>query len=274
MESSVSVSLAKINERLQCKIHILTKYQQKIHFEVLNFTVLDLLFYSYIHRMKSFIAFLITFSSIFCFGQSDSLNFGSNIPSIDLIYGFRTLNRPQFGPDLDKKYSTFSDFKMSSPLQYVGVGITLVAATGSRDNIGNLQFCVYLPQRIHLPDSSLAKSRGFNVGFTFLGIDLLRNTDKIDLIANLGFDAGQLLITGEGIKQRNTYFAPKISLQPKVRIGKIALSLCAEYGYDLTKDKWRKTWFGPGHQNNLVPASNKIGGLSGLSWFVTLGYAY
>ncbi len=211
--------------------------------------------------------------SFSCLGQNDSLNSDSRIPSIDLIYGFRILNRPQFASNFDKKYNTFSDFKMSSPLQYVGAGITLVASFGNRDYVSNLQFCVYLPQKINLTDSSTAKSTGFNVGFTFLGFDLLRNAKNLDLIANFGFDAGQLLITDAGINQRNRYFAPKVSLQPKVRLGRIALSVCAEYGYDLTKDKWRKTWFGPGHQNNLVPSSNKIGGLSGLSCFVTVGYA-
>ena len=179
-----------------------------------------------------------------------------------------------FGPDFGKKYSTFSDFKVSSPLQYVGIGASYSAATWIINLTGNFQFCVYLPQRINLPDSSTAKSTGFNVGFTFLGIDLLKNTKNIDLQANFGFDAGQLLISGAGINQRNKYFAPKLSLQPKIRIGRIALSVCAEYGYDITKDKWRKTLFGPGHQENLTPYSGKIGGLSGLSWFVTLGYVY
>jgi len=222
--------------------------------------------------MKIGITTLILFCSIVSFAQRDSNT--THIPSFDLIYGYRTLNRSQFSSNLEKKYNTFSDFKISAPLQYVGVGFSYAAAVGIVSFKGNLQFCVYLPQRINLPDNSPAKSTGFNVGLTFLGIDLLKNTKNVDLVANFGFDAGQLLIRGDGIKQRNRYFAPKVSLQPKVKIGRIALSICAEYGYDLTKDKWRKTWFGPGHQENLTPYSNKIGGLSGLSWFVTLGYVY
>jgi hypothetical protein len=222
--------------------------------------------------MKIGITILILFCSVVSLAQRDSN--ATYIPSFDLIYGYRTLNRSQFSANLDKKYNTFSDFKLSSPLQYVGVGSNFAAAVGIMDFTGNLQICVYLPQRINLPGSSTAKSTGFNVGITFLGIDLIKNTKNVDLLASFGFDAGQLLITGDGIKQRNRYFAPKLSLQPKVKIGRIALSLCAEYGYDLTKDKWRKTWFGPGHQENLTPHSTKIGGLSGLSWFVTLGYVY
>lgn len=181
-----------------------------------------------------------------------------------------------FGPNVEKRYSTFSDFKWSQPLQYLGAGITLLGDsidTRGKYFIGNAQIVAYLPQRISLSDSLTAKSGGFNFGLTFLGLDAFPRAKNFDLIFNLGFDAGRILLTNPGMKQRNLYFAPKLSIQPKVKMGPVALSICAEYGYDLTKDKWRKTWFGPGNQNNLVPYSNKIGGMSGLSWFVTLGYA-
>lgn len=211
------------------------------------------------------------FCSFLVLGQRNS----RDIPSIDLIYGFRTLNRPMFGPDVEKRYSTFSNFGWSSPLQFIGAGITLLGDSLDTDGkyfIGNAQICGYLPQRINLSDSLTAKSKGFNFGLTLFGLDAFPKSKNVDLIFNLGFDAGRILLTNPGMKQRNLYFAPKLSIQPKFKMGPVALSLCAEYGYDLTKDKWRKTWFGPGHQNNLTPYSNKMGGLSGLSWFVTLGY--
>ena len=170
-----------------------------------------------------------------------------------------------FGSQVEKRYSTFSDYEWSSPLQFLGTGITLLGDsidTGGKYFIGNAQIVAYLPQRISI----------FNVGLTFLGLDAFPQVKNFDLIFNLGFDAGRILLTNPGLHQRNLYFAPKLSIQPKVKMGPVALSLFAEYGYDLTKDKWRKTWFGPDHQNNLMPYSIKIGGLSGLSWFVTLGY--
>lgn len=212
---------------------------------------------------------------IFCSFVSLSQRNSRDIPSVDLIYGFRTLNKPMFGSQVEKRYSTFSDYEWSSPLQFLGTGITLLGDsidTGGKYFIGNAQIVAYLPQRISINDSVTAKSGGFNVGLTFLGLDAFPQVKNFDLIFNLGFDAGRILLTNPGLHQRNLYFAPKLSIQPKVKMGPVALSLFAEYGYDLTKDKWRKTWFGPDHQNNLMPYSNKIGGLSGLSWFVTLGY--
>nr|WP_294862105.1 hypothetical protein [uncultured Fluviicola sp.] len=222
--------------------------------------------------MRIGIAILIC---LFSFGVLSQRN-SRDISSVDLIYGFRTLNRPMFGPAVEKRYSTFSNFQWSQPLQFVGAGITLLGDsldTGGKYFIGNLQICAYLPQRINLTDSLTAKSGGFNFGLTFLGLDAFPKVKNFDLVFNFGFDAGRILLTNPGFQQRNLYFAPKISIQPKVKMGPVALSIVAEYGYDLTKDKWRKTWFGPGHQDNLTPYSNKIGGLSGLSWFVTLGYA-
>ncbi len=217
------------------------------------------------------ITILLCLCSLVAFSQHNS----RDISSVDLIYGFRTIHRPLFSPNVEKKYSTFSDFNWSQPLQFVGAGITLLGDsidTYGKYFIGNAQIVAYLPQRISLSDSLTAKSGGFNFGLTFLGLDAFPRAKNFDLIFNLGFDAGRILLTNPGMKQRNLYFAPKLSIQPKVKMGPVALSICAEYGYDLTKDKWRKTWFGPGHQNNLVPYSTKIGGMSGLSWFVTLGY--
>lgn len=221
--------------------------------------------------MRIGIVLLIIFCSFGAFSQRNN----RDISSVDLIYGFRTLNRPMFGSTVEKRYSTFSDFQWSSPLQFVGAGITLLGDsidTGGKYFIGNAQLVAYLPQRINITDSLTAKSGGFNFGLTFLGIDAFPKTKNFDLVFNFGFDAGRILLTNPGFQQRNLYFAPKVSIQPKVKMGPLALSVVAEYGYDLTKDKWRKTWFGPGHQNNLTPYSNKIGGLSGFSWFVTLGY--
>jgi hypothetical protein len=221
--------------------------------------------------VKTGIAILFSLCSLAAFAQRNS----RDIPSVDFIYGFRTLNRPMFGTEVPKRYSTFSDFQWSSPLQFLGAGLTVLGDsidTGGKYFIGNAQLCAYIPQRISISDSLTAKSGGFNFGLTFLGLDAFPKAKNFDLVFNFGFDAGRIVLTNPGMKQRNLYFAPKLSIQPKVKMGPVALSLCAEYGYDVTKDKWRKTWFGPGHQNNLTPYSNKTGGLSGLSWFVTLGY--
>lgn len=180
-----------------------------------------------------------------------------------------------FDKGLKKEYSTFSNFAWTSPLQFVGVGITLLGDsidTGGKYFIGNAQIVTYLPQRIDVNDSLRATSKGFNIGLTFLGMDAFPRVKLFDLIFNFGFDAGRILLISNGIHQRNLYFAPKISIQPKVKMGPVALSFFAEYGFDLTKDKWRKTWFGPSHQNNLNPQSNKIGGISGVTWFIALGY--
>ncbi len=227
--------------------------------------------YPYLYFMKTGITVFVCFFSSLVFSQRNS----QDISSFDLIYGFRTLNRPMFGSQVEKRYSTFSDFQWSAPLQFVGAGLTVLGDsidTGGKYFIGNIQVSAYLPQRISIKDSLTAKSGGFNLGITFLGLDAFPRVKNFDLVFNFGFDAGRILLTNPGMQQRNLYFAPKLSVQPKVKMGPVALSLVAEYGYDLTKDKWRKTWFGPGHQNNLTPYSNKTGGLSGLSWFVTLGY--
>lgn len=220
-------------------------------------------------KIRVFILFNLCF--LISFGQRNN----QDISSVDFIYGYKTLHRTMFDKELKKKHSTFSDFAWTSPLQFVGAGITLLGDsidTGGKYFIGNAQIVAYLPQKIDVNDSLRATSKGFNIGLTFLGMDAFPKVKHFDLVFNLGFDAGRILLISSGIHQRNLYFAPKISIQPKVKMGPVALSVFAEYGFDLTKDKWRKTWFGPGDQNNLTPQSNKIGGVSGVTWFIALGY--
>jgi hypothetical protein len=172
------------------------------------------------------IAILLSLCSFLNFGQRNS----QDISSVDLIYGFRTLNRPMFGSVVEKRYSTFSDFQWSSPLEFVGARITLLGDsidTGGKYFIGNLQVVAYLPQRININDSLTAKSGGFNFGLTFLGIDAFPKVKNFDLVFNFGFDAGRILLTNPGLQQRNTYFAPKVSIQPKVKNGtRCILAFC------------------------------------------------
>jgi hypothetical protein len=120
--------------------------------------------------VRALIIFLLSLCSFATFSQQNS----RDIPSVDLIYGFRTLNKPMFGSAVEKRYSTFSDFEWASPLQFLGAGITLLGDsidTGGKYFIGNAQIVAYLPQRISISDSLTAKSGGFNLGLTFLGLD-------------------------------------------------------------------------------------------------------
>ncbi|WP_430405628.1 hypothetical protein [Fluviicola sp.] len=179
--------------------------------------------------MRIGITILIIFCSFGTFSQRNS----RDISSVDLIYGFRTLNRPMFGSIVEKRYSTFSDFQWSSPLQFVGAGITLLGDsidTGGKYFIGNAQIVAYLPQRINITDSLTAKSGGFNFGLTFLGIDAFPKTKNFDLVFNFGFDVGRILLTNPGFQQRNLYFAPKVSIQPKVKMGLLHFLLLQNMG--------------------------------------------
>jgi hypothetical protein len=47
----------------------------------------------------------------------------------------------------------------------------------------------------------------------------------------------------ELVRQKNPFFSPKVGLQPKIKLGKIAVSLIIECEYDLSKSDWRRTLF-------------------------------
>ena len=140
---------------------------------------------------------------------------------------------------------------------------------GARGHInGNLYYSQIIPQTILINNTNKCNVTGFNVGASF-GRDLFGKTEKFDLMINFGFNSGRLrLYENELTRQKNPFFAPKIGLQPRVKMGKLVISLTIEYDYDISKSTWRKTFFANSNKINIDKLKQ-----TGLTTFIGIGYA-
>lgn len=167
--------------------------------------------------------------------------------------------------------NTLKHFKLAAPVTIAGIGISGIFdyKTGKRAGSysSSISYHHILPQNIKI-DSTDIKIMGFNVAIGVWGMDILHRLEKADIIVSAGINTGRLRIRESKLVQaKNPLLSPKISVMPRVRLGRIALSACAEYGYDISFAKWRKLRFA-----DDVPAGLDKFRQSGLNCVFSLGY--
>jgi len=203
--------------------------------------------------------FLLTF-----YGQTkDTSSTGGEISSIEICYGYKTLNQ-----NFQNNFNTTNNFKFKNPLQTIGV-IYSSLLNVSRGAVfhGTCYYNQIIPQAVLINGINKCNVTGFIFGASF-GRDLFSKSEKFDLILSGGFNTGRLRFYGDELaRQKNPFFAPKIAVQPKIRIKKIAISLTIEYDYDISKSTWQRTYFS--NSNKII--IDKLH-QTGLTTFIGVGY--
>ena len=175
------------------------------------------------------------FLSTTFFGQTkDTSSTDGEIASIEICYGYKTLNQ-----NFQNNFNTTSNFKFKNPLQTIGVIYSsLLNVSRATVFYGAFYYNQIIPQAILINGANKCNVTGFIFGASF-GRDLFDKSEKFDLTLTGGFNTGRLRLYGDELmRQKNPFFAPKIALQPKIRIKKIAISLTIEYDYDISKSTW------------------------------------
>lgn len=213
-------------------------------------------------RTLLLLCFLLT-ASLGLTAQVDSML--RSITSLDLYYG----NRAFFG-NFYKQLNTTSKYHFSSPVQTIGLGISgNFLLTRGGNFYGHFIYNQILPQTIVIQDSLKGKLNGFVFSFAYGGA-YQKAESNFALLFYLGFNTGRLKITGNPqLQEKNPFFAPKVGVQPKIRFGKMALSLIAEYDYDVSKPSWRRTLSAKGDQVTMAKFRQ-----TGLTGHIGIGYVF
>lgn len=212
--------------------------------------------------MKQLSIFLIL--SNFAFGQMDTTTHWSQ--SFDFIYGQKYLSHKTF----DGALNYLDKINFGKPLTYVGIGTTayVIVTRGLFNHPSNIYYTQVVPQDVKLNDSITAKITGFNFGFTIHGFDAFPHKRNFDLLFNMGVNTGRLRLYGNSLaKQKNPYFSPKISMSPRVIIGRISLLAIITYELDISRKNWRKMTFSDSPKINLPQTSS-----TGLTILASIGY--
>lgn len=154
----------------------------------------------------------------------------------DLYYGNRIYRN-----DFYKQFNTINKVTLSTPPMIVGLGLSgydhLWGPRGR--SVAYINYYKVLPANVKIEDSLKTTLSGFVFG-AGVGPRLSNLKKTVNLNIYLGFNTGRTtLIKNEYISQKNPFFSPKISIQPKVIIKRFAISLIAEAEYDVTKSAWK-----------------------------------
>lgn len=146
---------------------------------------------------------------------------------------------------------------------------SLFVLNGYLLHYGSISFNQILPQKVNINDTLISNLTGYNSDF-LMGIDIFNKTKNIDLALLLGFEFGRLrLYDNPLLRKKNGYFAPKIELQPKVKLKRLVIGGSFGYGYDISNPNWKNTWFSKNKNYSLDKLRQ-----SGFSYQFFIGWSF
>lgn len=130
------------------------------------------------------------------------------------------------------------------PLKTIGVGTSGYFSVQRKDGFyGHFIYNQIIPQVIKIQDTLTGKISGHVFSFA-CGRTLIKTLKNFSLNYYIGFNTGRIrLYENDLIRQKNYFFSPKIGIQPKIKAGRIGLTLIVEYEYDITRPVWKKMVF-------------------------------
>ncbi len=160
--------------------------------------------------------------------------------TLDVYYGNRI-----YINNIYSQLNTVERTSLSTPPSVVGFGVSGYDHIFPRSRRIRTLFNYYkvVPATVMIQDSLKTTLSGFVFGAAF-GPSFSNLKKTVNLNIYLGFNTGRTtLINNEYISQKNPFFSPKISIQPKVIIKRFAISLIAEAEYDVSNPAWKaKRW--------------------------------
>lgn len=189
----------------------------------------------------------------------------SDMFSIDVLYGHCLLKN-----DFNQQFNSQQHVSFSSPIQTVGIGLSGAYVRNHRHDVGlHYSYSQVVPQKIIIHDSIGGKINGFILSIDLFGRDLLPKSKIANCILSFGFNTGRFRISTNDYKQqKNPFFSPTLSLQPKLWIGSVVLSIRADYGFDLSKSGWRSVNF----SNKTTPLQLNALKQTGAIFYFSIGW--
>jgi len=173
-----------------------------------------------------------------------------NTESFDILYGAKLFNNNFYN-----QFNTINNYSYNSPVQMIGIGYSggfAFTRSSWLDFDGHLSYAQIVPHQLTINDSIKCNINGFVFSASLFGWDFFPKSKYFHLLFSGGFNTGRLRLGGnEWVRQKNPFFSPKLSLQPKIVIGKIILSVRADYEWDISSKNWRRTVFATKDKINL-----------------------
>lgn len=223
-------------------------------------------------------ALFFTILSIFSFvsnAQKDKKNNppkviipNGEIVTLDVLYGTILYQK-----SLSNNLNSFRYSKIGNPLQTIGLSLTYTVDATSTTHYYSTHFSYsqIIPQYFSINDSLPGKINGGIFSVNLLGYDLTAKSKFSSILIGGGFNTGRLRVSADDYRSlRNPYFAPALFLNPRFLIKRLAISIRAEYQFDVSQKRWKPVHFSrKGERFSLDNLSQ-----SGLILNVCLGWKF
>jgi len=209
------------------------------------------------------LVFVYMLMTNFVFSQKNKPR--KSIASYDLLYGTRLFNNNFYD-----QFNTIDNYVYGIPIQLIGLEFSgeLSVTRGAYKYFGHLSYSQVVPQNVIINDSLRGNINGFIFSFSVFGWNLIPKSKIFNILLSGGFNTGRLRFSkNELLKQKNPFFSPNLTLHPKLAVGKVVLSLRADYEIDISSNRWRRTISAKG---NTIPLNTF--NQSGATLFLCLGY--
>ncbi|MFN8115771.1 MAG: hypothetical protein U0W65_06625 [Bacteroidia bacterium] len=183
--------------------------------------------------------------------------------TLDLYYGNRVYAKSYYN-----QINTIDHINLNLPTSFVGFGFSGYTHYFKKDIwVFLANYYKILPTKVFIDDSLNTKLSGYAMGYG-LGPSLSNAKKTINLNLYFGFSTGRTTLSkNDFISQKNQFFSPKISLQPKFIIKRIAISIMVEAEYDISNPAWHQPVFEKRGNYLLRPFDQTC-----LTALVSLGY--
>ncbi len=186
--------------------------------------------------------YLLLFSAFTSNAQDHSPSkWASKNDALGMSFG---LSKYQLGSTRDALNEKYPDSFGPFLLQYGITASPCILVNRKRAFDMHLDLMIYDNHGNNTPDSINYSWGGWHFGYD-LGFDVFPKVRSIDLIVGLGFNTGRFKLTQQdqsGIVNVNTnpFFAPKITLEPRVVIKQLfCFSVRSEIMADVSSGSWR-----------------------------------
>ena len=200
--------------------------------------------------MNKLLLLICILFSLSCFSQAKKIKIKKekekavkpvyyNQLTLDLYYGNRVFDKSYYN-----QLNSLDHIDQSRPPIIVGCGFSgYNHYFKSRVMVFQANYYKLIPSRIMIEDTLNTKFSGYAFGYG-LGPSLSTRKRNVNLNLYFGFNSGRTTLSkNDVITQKNQFFSPKITVQAKFIIKRIALSFIVEGEYDVTNPIWRQTTF-------------------------------
>ncbi|HEV7230720.1 MAG TPA: hypothetical protein VGO45_05295, partial [Bacteroidia bacterium] len=194
---------------------------------------------------------------------NSALNY--EFPSFDLLFGQKLLLSNHFYG----QFNTLGSSSFNRPLQFVGVDFVAYFSESPNAGTNHVSYCQIIPQEIIVQNKIKVNVTGFITSFE-MGKVIVGGLKHFELSLTGGANTGRLRLYGnDSLREKNPFFSPVVSIKPRIKLGKLVLSLRLDYEYDISGENWRRIYFAKLPQVNLNTLNQ-----TGFSWLLGLGYTW